>query len=122
MPNVCNNWTGSKLLINFKHPIVERFKASLQAHGHALSRTVCEGSSSSQRPQNDEFSNLSQVRPIGEFKNLIQNTYCLLLGQQTSLILISLAGIMRAVPNVQSLQGQMVLAINAHVERMLKFH
>jgi hypothetical protein len=27
-PNFCNNWSGSKLLINFEHPSVESFKAS----------------------------------------------------------------------------------------------
>lgn len=82
-PNVCNNWTGSKLLINLKHPVVERFKASLQAQGHALGRTLCEGSSSSRRSQNDEFSDLSQVRPIGEFRNLMQNAFCITVGTTT---------------------------------------
>lgn len=26
-PNLCNNWSGSKLFINLKHPVVERFRA-----------------------------------------------------------------------------------------------
>lgn len=47
--------------------------------------------------------------------------FALLLGKRTSLILTSLAGIMRAVLNVQDLQGRTMVAINVDVERMLRF-
>ncbi len=47
--------------------------------------------------------------------------FALLLGKRISLILTSLAGIMRAVLNVQDLQGRIVVAINVDVERMLRF-
>lgn len=43
------------------------------------------------------------------------------MAQQASLILIDLAGTMKAAPNAQKLQGQVVLAISVHVERMSKF-
>ncbi|RHN51922.1 hypothetical protein MtrunA17_Chr6g0474551 [Medicago truncatula] len=55
--------------------------ATVQAQGHGLGRNLCEGSSSSQRSQNDEFSNLSQVRPIGEFRNFMQTTFCITVGK-----------------------------------------
>ncbi|XP_024637368.1 uncharacterized protein [Medicago truncatula] len=29
-PNLCNNWSDSKLLINLKHPVVEAFRARLK--------------------------------------------------------------------------------------------
>jgi len=45
-----------------------------------------------------------------------------LLVKHASLILINMDGIMRAVLDVQDLQGQMVLVTNTHVERMFKFH
>lgn len=53
----------------------------VQAQGHGLGRNLCEGLSSSRRSQNDEFSKLAQVRHIGEFRDLIQNTYCITIGR-----------------------------------------
>ncbi|KEH19874.1 retropepsins domain protein, putative [Medicago truncatula] len=63
-PNICNNWSGTKMFMNLKHPVVERFMAT-----------------SSRRSQNDEFSNLAQVRHIGEFRDFIQNIYCITIGR-----------------------------------------
>ncbi|XP_024627660.2 uncharacterized protein [Medicago truncatula] len=76
-PNLCNNWSGSKLLINLKHPVVEAFRASLQAQGHRFDQSLCQVSSSSQRVNYDEFSNLSGVKSIAEFRDFDKDTYCI---------------------------------------------
>jgi hypothetical protein len=109
---------------------------------------------SSQRTSNNDFFNLSQVRSIAEFRDLVKvcffyaqtcfeffyaqiknifilNFICIicvrihiasLLGKQLNSILTSLDGIMRAAPNVQRHQSQMVLAIDVHVDMMLMLH
>ncbi|XP_039683782.1 replication protein A 70 kDa DNA-binding subunit A-like [Medicago truncatula] len=76
-PNLCNNWSVSKLLINLKHPVVEAFRASLQAQGHRFDQSLCQVSSSSQRVNYDEFSNLSGVKSIAEFRDFDKDTYCI---------------------------------------------
>lgn len=80
-PNLCNNWSGSKLLINLKHPVVEAFRASLEAQGHSFDESLRQGLSSSQRPNYDEFSNLSAVKSIADFRDFDKDTFCITVGK-----------------------------------------
>ncbi|WJX23968.1 hypothetical protein P8452_13136 [Trifolium repens] len=59
-PNFCNNWSGSKLLINFDHPDVEKFKSSYKDIDKTQGATqdFTQVSSASQISNNDPFSNL----------------------------------------------------------------
>ncbi|WJX80997.1 hypothetical protein P8452_63931 [Trifolium repens] len=61
-----NNWSGSKLLINYEHPSVESFKSSFQdiASTQGATQDFTQVSSSSQFSGNDIFSNRSQFTSI----------------------------------------------------------
>ncbi|AES66044.2 DUF223 domain protein [Medicago truncatula] len=121
-PNLCNNWSGSKLLINLKHPVVEAFRVSLQAQDHSFDQSLCQASTSSQRSNYDEFSNLSGVKPIVEsLKISLRIPFVLLLGRHLSSILIDTDGITKPALNVPKLQSRVVRATNAHVGRKFRY-
>ncbi|GAU35500.1 hypothetical protein TSUD_155310 [Trifolium subterraneum] len=114
-PSFSNNWTGSKLLINDKHPVVAKFKSSYKdiEKSQAATKDFTQISSSSQVTNNDDFSNMSQVKSIAQMKdtqkvviidNIMTHT-ALLLELLKNSILINMVGIMRVAPNALNPQG-----------------
>ncbi|WJX42963.1 hypothetical protein P8452_30133 [Trifolium repens] len=81
-PNFCNNWTGSKLLINLEHPAVEKFKSSFNdiSSTQAATQDFSQISSSSQVSNNDVFSNLTQFKTIAQMKLFQKDSHCITIG------------------------------------------
>ncbi|KAK2355809.1 hypothetical protein QL285_093188 [Trifolium repens] len=81
-PNFCNNWSGSKLLINFDHPDVEKFKSSYKDIDKTQGATqdFTQVSSTSQISNSDPFSNLSQFKSISQMKSFTKDSYCITIG------------------------------------------
>ncbi|WJX34065.1 hypothetical protein P8452_22213 [Trifolium repens] len=81
-PNFCNNWSGSKLLINFEHPSVESFKASFKdiSSTQGATQDFTQVSSSSQLSGNDIWSNRSHFTSIAQMRSLQKDTHCITIG------------------------------------------
>ncbi|KAK2449944.1 hypothetical protein QL285_009092 [Trifolium repens] len=81
-PNFCNNWSGSKLLINFDHPDVEKFKSSYKDidKSQGATQDFTQVSSTSQISNSDPFSNLSQFKSICQMKSFTKDSYCNTIG------------------------------------------
>ncbi|WJX45749.1 hypothetical protein P8452_32608 [Trifolium repens] len=81
-PNFCNNWSGSKLLINLEHPAVAKFKSSCKdiETSQAATQDFTQPSSSSQHTSKEDFSNMSQVKTIPQMKLFKKDSHCITIG------------------------------------------
>lgn len=81
-PNFCNNWSGSKLLINLEHPAVAKFKSSCKdiETSQAATQDFTQASSSSQHTSKEDFSNMSQVKTIAQMKLFQKDSHCITIG------------------------------------------
>ncbi|WJX71984.1 hypothetical protein P8452_55910 [Trifolium repens] len=77
-----NNWSGSKLLINYEHPSIESFKSSFQdiTSTQGATQDFTQVSSSSQFSGNDIFSNRSQFTSIAQMRLFQKDTQCITIG------------------------------------------